>query len=472
MNDERETVLIYAISRTEKWWKAVGDSLGSYRSFIVSDMRGKGDFCIVDDFYRSYQTFYRSSAEASNLLSQETVTEVVARCRVLRFLPERRARAMALAMAQVFAQVLDATKPSAIISFPIDRYVSDVLEHVGKARGIPFFELTASALPGMAMLMQKGKLCKTADTPSKKTVDEYIEKVASPLFTPFYVQNLPSFNSARFLKIFFYFRMRGLLFRLISWFKRDPLNSHYLDAQSFLGHKPHLTDVRLLRMIDADWHDQIASFPREKRVFFGLQLFPEASIDYWIHDLKLIEYEDLLVDAAGAFVERGFVVVVKDHPLQFGFRQAGLVERLKMLRNVIVVPYEVGGTDVLRECDLSFTCTGTLGLQAALLGVKSIVTENYYSTPEDFIILPDRVAVAGLPGRVVELAGPADLQASQRRIIANLLRGSFICDFFSFRKFDERRDSERAASVGRQLNEQLRKLGWRHRCPDRVPDEQ
>ncbi|MDM7980533.1 MAG: hypothetical protein QUV71_09365 [Rhizobium sp.] len=461
MNDERETVLIYAINRTEKWWRAVGDSLGSYRSFIVSDIRGKGDFCVVDDFYKSYRIFYRSLAEASHLLSKDTVSDIVARCRVLRFLPERRARAMALAMAEAFAKVLDASKPSVIIAFPIDRYVSDVLEHVGRARGIPFFELTASALPGMAMLMQKGKLCKTADTPPQEIVDEYIEKVATPLFTPFYVQNLPSFNSVRFLKIFFYFRLRGLVFRLMSWIKRDPLNLHYVDAQSFLGHKPHLTDIRLLRMIDADWQDQLASYPREKRVFFGLQLFPEASIDYWIDDLQLIAHEDLLADAAKAFVERGYVVVVKDHPLQFGFRQAGLIERLKALKNVIIVPYEVGGTDVLRECDLSFTCTGTLGLQAALLGGKSIVTENYYSTPEDFIILPDRDAVASLPDRVAELANPTDLQTRQRRIIANLLRGSFVCDFFSFQKFDEGKEGVRAASVGRQLDDHLRNLGWR-----------
>lgn len=458
MKDERETVLIYAINRTETWWKVVGDNLGPYRSFIASDVRGKGDFCVVDDFYKSYRTFYRAAAEASPLLSKEAVSDIIARCRVLRFLPERRAKAMTLAMAEAFAKVLDATNPSAILAFPIDRYVSDVLEHVGGARGIPFFELTASALPGMAMLMKKGKLYKTTEVPAQSVVEEYIEKVATPLFTPFYVQNLPTFNSVRFVKIFAYFRLRALVFRLISWIMRDPLNLHYVDAQSFLGHKPNFTDIRVLGLIDADWQNKLGSFPREKRVFFGLQLFPEASIDYWIDDLKLIEHENLLVDAAKAFIDKGFAVVVKDHPLQFGFRQADLLERLKSLKNVIVVPYEVAGTDVLRECGVNFTCTGTLGLQAALLGGKSIVTENYYSTREDFIVLRDREAVALLPERVDEFADEVDLHARQSRIIANLLRGSFVCDFFSFQKFDKRRDARRAALVGQQVAEQLRKF--------------
>ena len=54
---------------------------------------------------------------------------------------------------------------------------------------------------------------------------------------------------------------------------------------------------------------------------FGLQLFPEASIDYWLRNVELIDHDNLVVDAARSFSEQGFLVLVKDHPSQFGFRQ-------------------------------------------------------------------------------------------------------------------------------------------------------
>lgn len=210
-------------------------------------------------------------------------------------------------------------------------------------------------------------------------------------------------------------------------------------------------------MVDVDWRNKLDRFAPEKRVFFGLQLFPEASIDYWIPDLELIKHEDLLVDAATAFSEAGYLVLVKDHPLQFGFRQRGLIERLLKLSNVVFVPYEVSGNEVLSKCGVNFTCTGTLGLQAGLLGLKSITTKSYYYTPSDFILLDSRKSVADLPARV-EATPVADLGARQRRIIANLLRGSFKSDFFSFQNFDPAAPSRGATDMGRLAGEEIRLL--------------
>ena len=63
------------------------------------------------------------------------------------------------------------------------------------------------------------------------------------------------------------------------------------------------------------------STDKQRILFISLPVFPEASIDYWIDDLELIDYEALVVEVATAFTEYGFTVMVKDHLLQFGFRR-------------------------------------------------------------------------------------------------------------------------------------------------------
>ena len=70
-----------------------------------------------------------------------------------------------------------------------------------------------------------------------------------------------------------------------------------MDSQSFLGHKPKLSDYRIIKMVDYQWRKKIRKFDKSKRILFGLQLFPEASIDYWIDDVELIKHEEMLFEA-------------------------------------------------------------------------------------------------------------------------------------------------------------------------------
>lgn len=449
------SVLIYTIHRVEPWWAQVGRHMGYEKSSTVSDLRGEGDYSVIDDFYAAYRRFYRAKVTYSPLLDEAQVADIIARCRLLRWLPLRKATAMALAMAEAFEKVLDSVRPSVIVAFPMDRYVSDVLERVGAARGIPFYELTASAVPNMSMLLHRGRLITRTAEPDPSLVDQIVSDIANPLFTPAYVQGAKRFTPAKWLMVFCYFRIRGWFFKGLSWLKRDPLGLHYMDAQSFLGHKPHISDIRICNWVEGDWRDKIKTFPLEKRLFIGLQLFPEASIDYWIEDVPMIQHEDLLFDVAEAFTGAGYVILVKDHPLQFGFRQVGLINRLKSLPNVVLVPYEVSGNEVLDVCGVNFTCTGTLGMQAALMGKKSITTNCYYTTQEDFIHVKTRAEVAGLPARVEGTHLPVDLGARQRRIIINLLKGSFTSDFFSFQEFDLVNPNPAVAELGVRLGNEI-----------------
>lgn len=451
--------LIYSIHRMESWWQAVGAGLGYDEAVVLTDRRGCGDRSVTDDFYRAYRAHRRAGTTASALLGEAEVTDVIARCRVLRWLPKAKATAMALAMAEAMEAVLEDVRPVVALGFPIDSYVSDLLARRARARGVPYYELTASPLPDMCMLMHRGRLITVGEGPDPALVEARIREIADPLFTPSYVQGQAAYTPMRFIRTLGYFRLRALYFRLWSWLVNDPLNLHYLDAQPSLGHKAKWRDMRIVGMIDADWQARIEAFPRDRRVFFGLQLLPEASIDYWVDDLDLVRHEAALIEIARGLTAAGYAVVVKDHPLQFGFRQTELIEALKALPNVVVVPYEVSGNAVLSMCGTSVTATGTLGLQAGLLGNRSIVCEAYFvAADDDFIVLRSWDELAGLADRIAAAPEPADLRARQGRIVAHLLQGSFDADFFSFRNFDPALSGPSVPELGRRLGERMRRL--------------
>lgn len=453
-----DTVLIYAINRTDRWWKHVGNHLGFAENVVVTDIRGAGDCDVVDDFYIAYrQQLARNDVEPLTL-SETEIGDVIARCRLLRWLPVKQARCMVVAMDAAFTRVLDRVQPSIVLSFPIDRYVSDVLERLARRRAVPYVELTVSLISGMCMLMYRGQLVKTGPAPSSEVVQEQVATIANPDFTPAYVQRGTRYTRARWLKVFCKFRLRGWVFKLISWAQRDPINLHYLDAQAFLGHKPHLSDLAVLDLIDWQWRDTLTQFPQERRVFFGLQLFPEASIDYWLANRELIDYEDLLVEATKAFSAAGWLVLVKDHPSQFGFRQRELLDRLLALPNVVFLPYDVSGNEVVSLVDVNFTLTGTLGLQSALLGRTSIVSPTYYVTRPDFLTFERRSEVAALPERASEWQATETLPQRQARILSHLLEGSFDGDFFSFRGFRSDAPHAAATTLAGPLGLRLRSL--------------
>lgn len=450
---ESSNLLIYIVRKTDHWWRAVGESAGFDRTAIVSDLKGdSADYAIADAFNLNLK---RDIAENKYFDEQELV-DIIARCRVLRWLPKPRAVSMINAMASCFEDILNKESPAVIVSFPIDRYVSDVLERLGKKRNIPYVELTASLWSKMSMLMYRGKLIPCQEKLESSQVKEKIAELTDPLFKPSYVQVSNRFTAFRFLKTFTYFKVRGWAFKLISLIKNDTSNLHYVDAQSFLGHKPRLKDISILNLIDKNWKEKLEVFPKEKRVLFGLQLFPEASIDYWIDDLGLVDYENMLVEAAELLSAQGYLIAVKDHPLQFGFRQVDLIKRLKAIPNTVIIPYEVSANEMISNVGISFTTTGTIGFQAALIGVKSIVVDNYYSNSEDFIVLRNREDVKRLPQKLSEFTIDENVDGRQTRLVSHVLKGSFSSDFFSFESFGEGSINPSVEELGERFGEILR----------------
>ena len=451
-------LVFFTIHNTTPWWKHLASRIDFADVTVLSDLRGEGDRSLVDDFYR----FMRKGDAAEVAIARfgkDGCADIILRCRVLRSIDHGLALRMIGSMTQAIEVAFDELDPDLVLTFTIDRYVMDVMERTARTRGIDFLEMTASIIPDQIMLMRRGKPAWLRE-PSDEEVEAAVQVLCKADFAPTYVRDARKFSTMRFWRVFGYYALRGAYFNVWRFLVRDRYNIHYLDALKRLKHKVRIRDVAVLRLQNPAWDSRLSGVPRERRVFLGLQLFPEASMDYWLKSPDMLAHDDVLMRYCEVLGTAGYQIFVKDHPLQFGFRQRQLFERLSKLPFVTSVPYEVPANRLIEKCAVSVTFTGTIGLQAALAGLCSVVTEPYYATEKQFVDVRNGGEIDSLVEKMARWRPPGDIAATRREIMRHLAAISVEGDYFGWRGFDPADQAARKAaeSLAGSLNGHLPKF--------------
>jgi hypothetical protein len=180
-------------------------------------------------------------------------------------------------------------------------------------------------------------------------------------------------------------------------------------------------------------------------------------MDYWLKPRDMLAHDDVVVRYCEVLGEAGYHIFVKDHPLQFGFRQCELFERLSSLPLVTLVPYEAPANLLISKCAISVTFTGTIGFQAALCGLCSVVSEPYYAMERHFLHIRNAGEIEGLVERLKQWQLPEDMVAARREMVRHLAGISVEGDYFTWQKFDPGKHAARDAveSLVRSLNRYL-----------------
>lgn len=448
-------IVFFTIHNTTRWWKYLGSRIEFADVTVLSDLRGDGDWSLVDDFYR-FMRNGDAAAAAIERFGETGCADIILRCRSLRSLDRGLAMRMIGGMTQAIESAFDRFDPKLVLTFTMDRYVIDVMERVARARGIDLLEMTASIIPDQIIFHRRGGLVPLRD-PSPEELSEAVEILGAESFAPVYVRKANNFSSRRFWQVFGYFAVRGAFFNVWRYLQRDPFNLHYIDALKRLKHKVRPRDVAVLGLLQKDWQTKLDAIPRDRRVFCGLQLFPEASLDYWLRSHDMLAHDDVVVRYCEVLGNAGYHTFVKDHPLQFGFRRRELFERLSKLPSVTCVPYEVPASYLIQSCDASVTFTGTIGFQAALAGLCSIVTEPYYATEAHYLHVRNFGEIDGIVDRLQKWRRPADLEEARRQIVRKLVAAGAPGNYFTWKKFDpeDEDDREQTKSLVRSLNRYL-----------------
>ena len=173
-------VVFFAIHSTTQWWKYLASRLDFADGVVLSDLRGEGDWILVDDFYR-FMRKGDADAVAISRFGEDGCAEIIRRCRSLRSLDRNLALRMIGGMAQAIERAFDNLDPGLIVTFTIDRYVMDVMERVARARKIDFLEMTTSIIPDEVIFMRRGQLVRLRE-PSDDHVDSAVEDALSDRF--------------------------------------------------------------------------------------------------------------------------------------------------------------------------------------------------------------------------------------------------------------------------------------------------
>jgi hypothetical protein len=170
-------------------------------------------------------------------------------------------------------------------------------------------------------------------------------------------------------------------------------------------------------------------------------------LDYWLKSHDMLAHDDAVMRYCEVLGQAGYHIFVKDHPLQFGFRQREIFERLARLNYVTLVPYEVSAGEMIEKCGVSLTFTGTIGFQAALAGLCSVATDPYYVTEQHFLLIRNVVEIPDLVGCLQQWRPPSDIHAARRAMVRHLSSISLPGDYFTWRRFNASNKADRESVV-------------------------
>jgi len=429
-------LLILSFHSCDGWCRYLARNVQAEDALVVSDVRGDGDVCITDDFYKNYRS--ENSCELTeSFFSIDEIADIIERCRTLRNLDRALATRMIGAMAKTYNELLSAWQPTLILAITIDRYTFDIMARLAGRREVSIIEMTTSIIPEHILFMRRGKMIQLRQ-PEADEFAKYIPILCQRNWAPSYVDQETKFNAFHYWKTFLYHRLRSYVFDVYRHLRRDPLNIHYLEALPKRSHRVRLSDANVLTLFRKDWEQCISTTPIQDRVFLALQVFPESSIDYWIAARELLDHDNVIMSIVKTLCESGFTVFVKDHPNQFGFRKRELIDRLAAEENVVLVPYHVPGGLLLEACPYTVTLTSTVGFQAAMMGKCAVVVDPYYAEAEaHFIKFKSIKDIDELPKRMRAFVSPIDLLSRQKEIIGPCLAASAPGDIYSYLKFKE-----------------------------------
>jgi len=427
-------VMVYTFNNTDKWWRHVAANLVfATETVIVSDLP-HADIDISPAFER-YMGRAGIERAALATLGEDQVDDVVARCRLLRVLDRAEAIRMIGAMWQTIEDVLARERPDLFMCFVIDRYILDLFERALRRRGVPYVGLAIGILPNTIMFTSRGEHTPVREPPMDE-VEDAVARLTSREFVPSYVPS-QAFGLRRFLTLYAHLTARHFAFEGLRVLRQRPHDYVYLAARSpASGFRVRLKDWATMKYFRNDWQADLARSSPDKRVFVALSVNPEAAIEYWVRDLRLVDYETTIERIALAFGRAGFRLFVKDHPNQFGYRQVEVFQRLARTGSVSFVPYTVPAKWLIERCATTLTWTGTVGFQAALEGRTTIVADGAYYALDDAVIRMTSQNIDELPSAVSAFTHKTTVRDRQRALVRHLLRCTVPGDYMSWRRFN------------------------------------
>jgi hypothetical protein len=330
------------------------------------------------------ERFYQRLATATQApdLSADDEQDVLMRCRTLRSLPRAQAISMLRAMASVLSEELDTFKPAVVLSHMVDDYITHLLAELSRRRGLVYVGYAYSYFPGKAQATKYGYgEAYDLREPSDEEVQQTLDVISQRTFRQNYLQK-DTYTRTRHLLAMLRYRVKQVVFCFKAWSTRDPLHLHYA-CLPYVVERRHWRDFPAKADFHQDWRERVqasaASQQKRPVVYFPLGYFPEATIDYWIEDRRILDYQNMVLRIC-ALLGRHFLVVVKEHLHMLGARSPEFYRAVRDIPGVVSVPPLEFSNDVINQSDLVLMGAGSIGVEAYIRGkpIASFCARSYW----------------------------------------------------------------------------------------------
>jgi hypothetical protein len=318
------------------------------------------------------ERFYARLATAKPIAGWTTADEdeAVNRCRLLRELPRARALSMLRSMASVMAEELERVRPAFVYAQMVDEYVTYVLAELAKRRGIAYVGNCGSYFPDHIQVTQywNGNPFNFREAQDAETGD-VLKVISENTFRQNYGQSI-AYSRAKHVTSILRYHAKRLVFWARGLRERDPLNIHYA-CLPYVVERRHLRDYPEEDLFHADWAEVLAANKKANGkpvLYHPLAYYPESTINYWVGNMAMLDYENVVLNICSV-LSRHFNVVVKEHIHMAGARSNDFYRKLKDIPNLVNVPIHAFSNDVVAKADGIVIGGGSIGVEGYVRGL-------------------------------------------------------------------------------------------------------
>ncbi len=355
-----------------------------YFRFVVKEMYPDAECVILSphkqvDKSGAWQRYYDNveKNKKHGFVATEEDIDIIARCRLMRALDSHVALQHLYSMRDAIGQALDSHKPDIVLTEAIDSFCIDLLYHECQKRDIPCLGFVTIFVNGHYRISARGEYLKLREA-SQQDIQAVLDKLMDTQYLPSFVVKDSNNQVKSIVRKWLQNLVRIPYYGMKRLFLGDKYNNHYW--QSYIISTQWASLLPRVKLGQPDWQEQLKA--RNKPVvYLPLQMFPEATIDYWCQSLDVIDYHNALVTFIKARPELTFFI--KEHPSVAGYRHPSVYKALEQCDNVVFCPTTVPSNSLQPFYDAVLVWTGTVGFECAIRGKPVLCMSHPYYFPED-----------------------------------------------------------------------------------------
>lgn len=414
--------LVFTYRTLSRFFHAVSDRVFAGPSTFCCALGGREPVNLMTSFYKHY----REQPVNYDLTDQEFF-EIIVREGILRLLPLEQSWRIVNAMYRTIDELTDTVRPDYLLTVMVDNHMTDLLARICRKKGIKVVMLATGSLDNTIIVTRYGEFNKVRE-PDEEEITNGMARLLDDTGRVTYGNRVGGYSAWRHLRMHATWWAKRAYFKIRSLLRNDPLDHRYLMSTlpAFDG-RSSIWGYRATHYFDHDWEARLqrATLPA---LFVPLAYYPEASVTYWLRDLRYMDYDNFIIDAA-RHLSRSYQVLIKEHWSMLGLRRWSFHRRLKSIPGVTLVPAEVNSRKVMAHVERVLVGAGTTGVEAAVRGKRvATLDKPYYFVEGSYLNVGSAERLKDLPDLLEEFQPPATVEA-RRNLVRRMLQATLIGHF-------------------------------------------